>query len=397
MIEKENNFWMKIDALALSESEIRKKNLPEQEIFSIRCPNNSIHGPFLLSQIKDPLQKNPLWRNFTIRPLHKHYWIPLGEHPDFNQRRAARKTLLQSINPQNKNIHLNIKGQTSGPYSFKEVEEKVLARELLPCDLLNPDPTQMLWIRLFEIQYFNPPKNLPDMPHDHFFEKTAKNPKNDEPHHSQTDAIVNLAQLEKKIKSNDNFLTIHKSETIKNFGNKSSFVAIGIILLTVALAASFSLFDQKPNPSHSVKIEKKPFFATKAKKPPRKKIKTRVKSPKPSPEKPLIKTKTRKFFPVKSHTVLPTEYPSEQIHEEEFETPHESTETEYGEEELINAIESSNKKNRNPSSLHGSETLGEIQDYPEEPGNSLIEEDIELFAPELKNSPSPPPANSYDR
>ena len=398
MIEKENHFWTKIDACALSEEEIGKKNLSKQEIFSIRHPNGPIHGPFLLSQVKDSLQKNPSWRNFTIRPHDKHYWIPLGEHPLFNQREEVRKNLLQSLNFQNNNIYLNIKGQTSGPYSFKEVEKKVLEKKLLPSDLINPDPSKQNWIRLFEVEYFNSAKKLPPKPQDELFERSTNTSKNFTPHLSKTDAIINLAQLEKKIKSNDTPLSSKQSEapnysqTIKDSWSKSSLTIIGMTLSTIILAISISFFKQK-NPQRdsakTVKSEKivkptksakKPFFVNKAKRTVRKpRIQPSVKKrPRSSFS---AKSKPPKFFPVNNHSVLPEKIPSEPIYEEQ-ETSYEpmELENEEREEEIINAIESQSNSQRNPSSSEDeNEGLGEIDNPSENSKDNLFEEDIEFI------------------
>ena len=401
MTEKENHFWMKIDNFALSEDEIGKKGFSEQEIFSIRCPNGSIHGPFLLSELKNSLLEHPAWRNFTICPLNKNYWIPLGEHPNFSQREATRKGLLQSINPQNENIHLNIKGQTSGPYSFNEVEEKILAKELLPSDLVNPDPSKQQWIRLFEIQYFNTPKKLPEIPKNYLFENTLKKQKNNTPYHSKTDAIINLAQLEKKIKYHDTPLITNEfesttySQKIQKSWNKLSLAIIGVALLTIVVAASISLVGPKNPSQKSAKTEKKPFFVNKAKRI-QKKPRIQAKSQKSPLVSPSTKAKPRKFFPIKSHTTLPAESPPEEVYEEEFETPPEQAESENNDEEIemINSLEPYNNKNRNPSSSSEDENegLGEIHDDSENSKNSFFEEDIELI-PE----PGSPAENGYER
>ena len=401
MTEKENHFWMKIDDFALSKDEIRKKGLSEQEIFSIRCSNGSIHGPFILSELKSSLLKNPAWRNFAIRPLNKHYWVPLGEHPGFSQRQAVRKSLLQSINPQNENIYLNIKGQTSGPYSFKEVEEKVLKKELLPCDLINPDPSKQQWIRLFETQYFNAPKKLPEIPQNHLFERTVKTEKKNTPYHSKTDAIINLAQLEKKIKShgipliNDELESTSYSQKIKSSWSKSSLAIIGVALLTVVMAVSIFFVNQKTPQRKSAKIEKEPFFVNKAKRIKKKPRSIQAKPKKNTIASPSKKAESRKFFPIKSHSALPAESPPEEVYEEEFETPPEQSGSENEEEiETINTIESYNNKNRNPSSSSEDENegLGEIHDYPENSKNSFFEEDIELV-----QEPNAPSENSYEQ
>ena len=388
MMEKENNFWSEIDSFALSESEIEKKNLSKQEIFSVRSHHDSVHGPFLLSDLKDSLQKNPAWRNFSICPFNKNYWIPLGEHPLFDQRKIARKTLLQSLNPENTNIHLNIKGKSSGPYSFKEVEEMVKEGMLMPCDLINPDPKQSIWIRLFEIQYFSSKKNLPDMPGEHILKNTIKEPKNsDLTHKKQTEAIINLAQLEKSIKSRDTSPLSKKpsetnlSETFRSFRSKSSFAITGLALVAMVIAAPLFLPKQEDSPQSYDKVEKKPALTRP------KKI---AKKPKSLPKKrPTAKAKPRKFFPVQTHKVIPpppqrVEQPPP-LHKEELETPssYEQTETEqeYNEEDLIEAIESSRQgEKRDPSSLN--DDLGEIPgDMEDLKDNFLLEEDIEL-APE---------------
>ena len=388
MTEQENHFWAEIDTFALPESEMGKKDLSEQEIFSIRCQHGSIHGPFLLSELKDALQNNPAWRNFSIRPLNKQYWIPLGEHPLFDQRSMARKTLLQSLDPEKSNIHLNIKGQTSGPYSLKEIEEKFTAGELLPCDLINIDPEQPIWIRLFEIPHFNPKKALPAMPQDHILENTAILSKDT----NQADAMIGLAQLEKKIKSSDTPPKITESsepttdfsETIKGFWNKSSFAIAGFALLAVVMAASLPLFQQKSPQKKTAKIEKP---IVKRKPIARKKPKIKRKPWKP----PVAKAKAPpKFFPTPSHSVIPEPPPVEQDYEEDFETPPEPIEPEYGDEELINAIESyPDNKKRNPSSIDGYENDG-LGEAPDSAKDGFFEEDIEF-------EPAIPKKQSYDR
>ena len=404
MTEKESNFWAKIDTFALSEDETGKVDSFEQELFSIRCQHGSIHGPFPLLELKDSLQENPNWRNFSIRPLGKNYWIPLGEHPLFDQRKAARRELLQSLSPETTNIHLNIKGRSSGPYSFKEIEEKVVAGELLPCDLINPDPEQSLWIRLFEIQYFNPKKGLPNMPIEQLLENTGKKSKNtiDD---NQTDPIVELAQLEKTSKSEDipspdlnHYQTMTSfPEKIKIFWNKSPYAIIGLSLLTMAIA-SIPLFRQKPQQASQIKTEKKSSsFSRKATRniaKPKPKLKSR---PKPRPiikSRPVSakKRKPLKFFPTKSHSVIPDNPPAEQetYEEETYEKPYEEQDDPgYNEEELIDALESSpdsDDKDRNPSS-DSDDNLGEIPDDAIDTSDPFFDEEIEFS----------PRGDAYDR
>ena len=408
MTEKENNFWAKTDCFALGKSDMGKKDLPEQEIFSIRRPNGSIHGPFVLSQLKDTLQEYSSWRELAIRPLNKHYWIPLGEHPLFDQRASLRKNLLQSITPESENIYLNIKGQTSGPYSFREIEKKVLSKELLPGDLVNPDPSQQLWIRLFEIQHFNSQKNLPDMPRSHLFDNRTKIPNKKVVNQGQTDAIVNLAQLEKKIKSDSNpvssslYNSSTFSESMRRLWKGTPFVIVGITLLTVVLATTLPLFNRKPPPAKVEKSKKKSFFVNKAKKRP-----TTWTNPPPSPP-PTVKTKPkpRKFFPIKSPPVFHKKTPPEPPPYEEYgediphpqEPPVEQDNREENVEDLINAIEDTTNKNRNPSSSpedgDGEEGLGEIHDDGELAQEQ--EEDIEFISIPFKNSDTLPD-DGYER
>ena len=404
MTEKDNHFWSEIDTFSLSEREIREKNLPQEEVFSVRCQNGSLHGPFLLTDLKDRLYQSPDWRNFSISPWGKDYWIPLGEHPLFDQRSAARETLLQSLNPQSTNIHLNIKGRTSGPYSFKEIEEKFFAGKLLPCDLLNPDPSQHTWIRLFEIQYFNRKKTLPDMPREHIFQNTPSLQHKDEQQQAPTEAIVNLAQLEKSTKSKDNLPmpdrkggnTTDPIESLKAFWNKASLPIIGIALVTVVVAAIMPTSRQKPTRTKSTKSEKRTITK-----------KNNVKPVKPARTRPVVKKKsvvsrpTRKFFPVSPRSVQPSEseYAAEEpdyqeapiikqrIEPKAYPDPVHYQDADFQDDEILEDpnVEPRELKDRDPSSLGPEEDLDGLGEVPEDddPNNPFrddsFDEDIDLI------------------
>lgn len=226
------------------------KTYAAEELFEVRFGETRL-GPIWNQDLKAYVAQDP---NFPVSCHVSQFasddWMPLLQHPFF-QRRKPQLVSSQQLNSEDESYYVLSEGRKHGPYSAKEVQNKLMQGDILVSDEVSTDGGHS-WGRLYEIEEFDrrtfvASGELPFMPEwqvfNNSFDEVERN-LGDKSYNSkalETDAIASLAYLE-NLQSGKapRAVNIGQANTAHSEEASAPF-PVAIVLMVVALGAGLAL------------------------------------------------------------------------------------------------------------------------------------------------------------
>lgn len=205
-----------VSQIFLNEEEIVSLTKDNGKIFEIKL-NDEFRGHVLDKDLKEIIRLFPEFpSDILIKSESEVKWLTIFHHPSFQRRTEPEDNTLANSEDKTEinkkalakeqsltNIFLLINGMKDGPYTFEQIKNKILNKELAQTQTTSIDNGKT-WIRLYELKIFdrrNPQSihHLPELPQltifEHSKEETLLAPQTANLKDLETSAMAGLAYI----------------------------------------------------------------------------------------------------------------------------------------------------------------------------------------------------------
>lgn len=249
--------------LILSESEITEKKIARDHIYTL-CIDDKIVGNIHQDELKKYIANNNeiIDKEILVKKIDGLEWTPVFEHVVFQRRKL--QVIKNNNDNNNEQYYLIEKGQSKGPFTKNQVQQKLDNKETLQTNDISHDGIS--WCKIYEHSDFDRRKTnltvLPDLPTDQIFDKS----KNEVEIHllnsieldQDDEAISNLAYMGQLTSIKDiNFSAIQEeqekistSQEYSNYRKRKFAIYFSIFFAVIATALILNgMFFNRPSDS----------------------------------------------------------------------------------------------------------------------------------------------------
>ena len=242
MSDEQDSIKEELKEYKITPDEIVENTIPSTELYDILI-GDEIISPFWRETIQKQIEVgSPLFSSdLKIRSMGTQDWTNLFEHPTFQRRKPS--IVAEPIHEEEEegaSFLILSRGQKVGPFSLRQLREKVETKEVLATDIVSQDNGQN-WIKLFEMPEFDRrqearAENLPHIPKDNVFNSSKLEVLDSlKASDSENETIYNLVNLGRK--QSEQAAPVHSTPIQEKDSDEELFneKTVSIILIIISL------------------------------------------------------------------------------------------------------------------------------------------------------------------